>query len=87
MIQVNPKERLTCDGAHAHPWLKRDASELANHNLNNNLAALKKYQNNRKFRAAANAIIAVNRIGNMMGGSLLKSVDTTAAPEKTTPVV
>jgi calcium/calmodulin-dependent protein kinase I len=85
LIKVNPKDRLNCDEAHNHPWLKRDAKELADHNLNNNLAALKKYQNNRKFRAAANAIIAVNRIGNMMGGS--KSAGTTSEPEKTTPAV
>mmetsp|Transcript_20690 Transcript_20690/g.34818 ORF Transcript_20690/g.34818 Transcript_20690/m.34818 type:complete len:389 (+) Transcript_20690:161-1327(+) len=84
LIKVNPKERLNCDEAHSHPWLKRDAKELANHDLNNNLAALKKYQNNRKFRAAANAIIAVNRIGNMMG---TKATDTTSEPEKTTPAV
>jgi serine/threonine protein kinase len=80
LIKVNPKERMSCDDAHKHPWLKRDAKELAGHDLNNNLAALKNYQKNRKFRAAANAIIAVNRIGNMMGGS--KASDT-SAPEKT----
>lgn len=83
LIKVNPRERLTVDGAHSHPWLKRDAKELEGHNLDNNLAALKKYQNNRRFRAAANAIIAVNRIGNMLGN---KS-DKTSAPEETTPTV
>ena len=77
LIKVNPKERMTVDDAHSHPWLKRDAKELEGNNLDNNLAALKKYQNNRKFRAAANAIIAVNRIGNMMGGS--KTSETTSA--------
>ena len=84
LIIVDRKSRMSCDEAHRHPWLQRDAKELAGHDLNNNLAALKKYQNNRKFRAAANAIIAVNRIGNMMG---TKSASTTAAPEKTEPAV
>ena len=41
---------------------------------------LKKYQNNRKFRAAANAIIAVNRFGNMMGSKSDKQ-DNTTPPE------
>lgn len=84
LIVVNPKNRMNCDEAHNHPWLQLDTRELAGHDLNNNLAALKKYQNNRKFRAAANAIIAVNRIGNMLG---TKSSGTTSAPEKTEPAV
>ena len=64
LIKVNPKERLTCDHAYEHPWLNVDSKELAGNDLNHNLAALKKYQTNRKFRAAANAVIAVNRMGS-----------------------
>lgn len=83
LIKVNSKERLTVEGALGHPWLQRDAKELEGHNLGTNLEALKKYQKNKKFRAAANAVIAVNRIGNMLGNS--KSSETSAAA--TTPNV
>ena len=69
LLVVDSQSRMCCDEAHRHPWLQRDAKELAGHDLNNNLAALKKYQNNRKFRAAANAIIAVNRMNKKHDGN------------------
>ena len=33
-----------------------------------NLAELRKYQATRKFKAAANAVIAINRMNHMFGG-------------------
>jgi hypothetical protein len=40
-----------------------------------NLAELRKYQATRKFKAAANAVIAINRMNNMF------KVDETKKPE------
>jgi hypothetical protein len=48
--------------------LKRDGAELASNNLMDNLAELRKYQATRKFKAAANAVIAINRMNNAFGG-------------------
>lgn len=42
-----------------------DGAALAGRDLMNNLAELRKYQATRKFKAAANAVIAINRMNNM----------------------
>jgi serine/threonine protein kinase len=62
LLKVDPSNRMTCDQANEHSWLKCNADELAEHDLNHNLAAFKKYQYNRKFRIAGSAIVAMNRL-------------------------
>jgi hypothetical protein len=45
--------------------VNQDGAALAGRDLMNNLAELRKYQATRKFKAAANAVIAINRMNNM----------------------
>jgi calcium/calmodulin-dependent protein kinase I len=66
LLTVDMKRRLTVDQALAHPWLKRSAEDLASHNLDSNLAELRKYQATKKFRAGVKAVMAINRMKNLI---------------------
>mmetsp|Transcript_7741 Transcript_7741/g.8449 ORF Transcript_7741/g.8449 Transcript_7741/m.8449 type:complete len:383 (-) Transcript_7741:100-1248(-) len=68
LLTLDMSKRLTVDQALAHPWLNRSAKELEARNLDSNLAALRKYQATRKLKAGVKAIMAVNRMKNLMGG-------------------
>ena len=63
LIKINPDIRMDCEEALQHPWLYCDSKVLAAHNLTGNLTSLRKYQANRKFRIAGNAVIAAKRLG------------------------
>lgn len=66
LLNIDPHERLTVEQALAHPWLNKAGAELAAHNLNDNLAALRKFQNLRKLRAGVKAIMAVGKMKNLL---------------------
>jgi calcium/calmodulin-dependent protein kinase I len=65
LLHVDPESRLTVDDVLGHSWVNQDGAALAGRDLMNNLAELRKYQATRKFKAAANAVIAINRMNNM----------------------
>mmetsp|Transcript_7508 Transcript_7508/g.7948 ORF Transcript_7508/g.7948 Transcript_7508/m.7948 type:complete len:457 (+) Transcript_7508:115-1485(+) len=65
LLRVDTETRLTVDQVLSHPWLNQDGAALAGRDLMSNLAELRKYQATRKFKAAANAVIAINRMNNM----------------------
>lgn len=69
LLTVDMTKRLTVDQALNHPWLKQSDATLASRNLDSNLAALKKYQATRKLRAGVKAVMAVNRMKNLIGGA------------------
>ncbi len=69
LLTVDMKKRLNVDQALAHPWLKTADSELAARSLDSNLAELRKYQATRKLRAGVKAVIAINRMKNLMGAA------------------
>jgi serine/threonine protein kinase len=66
LLTVDANKRLTVEQALAHPWLMKSADELAAHNLDSNLAELKKYQATRKLKAGVKAIMAVNKMKKLM---------------------
>lgn len=66
LLTVDMKRRLTVDQALAHPWLQRSAEDLAKRNLDSNLAELRKYQATKKFRAGVKAVMAINRMKNLI---------------------
>jgi calcium/calmodulin-dependent protein kinase I len=66
LLTVDASKRLTVEQAMAHPWLMKSADELAAHNLDSNLAELKKYQATRKLKAGVKAIMAVNKMKKLM---------------------
>jgi hypothetical protein len=70
---------------HSHASLikiKRDSAELENRNLDANLKEFKKFHATRKFRAAAKAIIAVNKMSNLLS---VKEGDGPPAPPEDGP--
>lgn len=66
LLRVDMNQRLTVEQAMAHPWVQAADSVLEAKNLDANLAALKKYQKTKKWRAGAKAIIAVNRMKSLL---------------------
>ena len=67
MLTLDPARRLTVDQALTHPWVGITAEELRRINLDANLKELKKFNANRKFKAAAKAVIAINKMNNLIG--------------------
>ncbi len=66
---MDPEKRLTVEQALAHPWCTASSEELAKHNLDDNLAALRKYQVTRKFKAGVKAVMAVNKMKMLLGAA------------------
>ena len=78
LIVVDPTKRLNADAALGHAWLQCDSSELEAHNLDMSAASLKRFQLRKKFRAAGNAVIAMNRWGKLL--------DDNIKPSRTVPI-
>lgn len=62
LLTLDPDARLTAKQALEHPWIHSEDEVLRASSLQLNLKELKRYNVKRKFRAAARAIIAVNRM-------------------------
>jgi len=62
LLTVNASARLTADQVLQHPWLMTDDATLAAINLDSNLAEFKKFNAARRFKGAAKAVMAVNRM-------------------------
>eukprot|EP01039_Chlorochromonas_danica_P001280 gene1280-1398_t len=67
LLTVDMNQRLTIDQALSHSWVKAADETLAARNLESNLAELRKYQATRKLRAGVKAVIAINRMRNLVG--------------------
>lgn len=78
---------MTADDVLKHAWLQHDDAVLAAINLDSNLAEFKKFHATRKFRSAAKAVIAINRMRALIGsggvddGDDLEASDSTRLPE------
>jgi calcium/calmodulin-dependent protein kinase I len=64
LMTVQPSKRITADQALQHRWMLQDARVLATQDLGNNLSELRKYNANKKFKAAINVV-------SWEGGSVL----------------
>jgi len=62
LLNVDPQQRLTCEQALVHKWMRIDDSVLAAQNLDSTVQELKKFNAKKKFRAAIKTLIAVNRL-------------------------
>ena len=51
-----------------HPWFTESDAELQQHNLENNLFNLRRWNAKRKFRKGVHAVIGVNRLKNFASG-------------------
>lgn len=66
LLKINPVERYTAEEALNHPWMLREGDELAQRTLGASLQQFKKFHATRKFKAAAKAIIATQRMSKIM---------------------
>lgn len=67
LLTIDPAKRLTADQALTHKWVGITEDDLSRINLDANLRELKKFNANRKFKAAAKAVMAVNKLNHIMG--------------------
>lgn len=88
LLTVNPRNRLTVDQALVHPWMSARAEDLELKNLDGNLSELKKFQATKKFRGAVKAVMAVNKMSNLINaikeGATMSAAATTATASSTT---
>jgi calcium/calmodulin-dependent protein kinase I len=82
LLTLDMKKRLTVDQALAHPWVTAADEALAAHSLDSNLAELRKYQATRKLRAGVKAVIAINRMKNLMQAARLDKEDAEAEADE-----
>lgn len=83
LLTVNPEKRLTVEQALAHPWCNKSAQDLTAHNLDGNLAVLRKYQATRKFKAGVRAVLAVNKMKNLLSAAKFGSSSSAATSSST----
>jgi serine/threonine protein kinase len=90
LLVVNPLERLTAEQALQHPWLTTDEERLAALALDGAKAELKKFQAKKRFKKGVNAIKAINRMKNILGGlgklkAAVAAEDAAAAQQQLPP--
>jgi len=85
LLDVNMTTRMTVDQALAHPWVQADVALLMSKNLDSNLVALRKYQKTKKWRAAGNAIMMINRMRRLTSASSPRSTDGSASKGPAVP--
>ena len=66
MLRVDPKQRITCEQALAHPWLAEGAKSLPNTALPTLLPEMKAMQAKRRMKAAFLAVQASERMAKIM---------------------
>merc|ERR1711957_830396 len=74
LLVVNPANRFTSKDALANKWIGADAATLASLDLGTNLAALKKFNAKRKFKAAVSTVMAANKMQSL-GLDFRKNLD------------
>jgi calcium/calmodulin-dependent protein kinase (CaM kinase) II/calcium/calmodulin-dependent protein kinase I len=65
LLTVDANKRLTAGNALENPWITGDDAKLANKDLGVNLQKFRNFNAKRKFRAAVNSIIAVNKLNSL----------------------
>ncbi len=67
MLTVDPKQRPSAEALLAHPWLQTSGELLRGKALDKTRGEIKKWAARRRFKAAAGAVVAVQRISLMTG--------------------
>ena len=67
MLVFDPKQRITCDEALAHPWLAEGTKALPTTALPTLLPEMKAMQAKRRMKAAFLAVQASERMAKVMG--------------------
>lgn len=66
MLCLSQTERWTAEQLLTHPWIVAGDEELAQRNISGALQELKRFNAKRKFKSAADAVIAANRLNNVL---------------------
>merc|ERR1712065_21792 len=67
MLTVNQQERWTAKQLLRHPWITSGSEVLSSRGLTSTIENLKKFNAKNKFRAAARAVMASNRMSFTVG--------------------
>ena len=65
LLTIDPNSRLSAKHALRHGWIRQDATDLEERDLEKNLQALKKFNAKRKFKAAVSAVVATNKLQSL----------------------
>lgn len=65
LLTVDPRRRLSADQALQNKWILGDDEELARKDLGANLEEFKKFNAKRKFKAAVNSVIIINKLTSL----------------------
>merc|ERR1712083_119552 len=66
LLTVNPEKRMNAKQAMLHPWIEKDYSKVNVADLKTSIDMMKKFNANRKFKAAAKTVIITNRLQRKM---------------------
>eukprot|EP00604_Paraphysomonas_vestita_P002370 CAMPEP_0174819304 /NCGR_PEP_ID=MMETSP1107-20130205/2449_1 /TAXON_ID=36770 /ORGANISM="Paraphysomonas vestita, Strain GFlagA" /LENGTH=319 /DNA_ID=CAMNT_0016032535 /DNA_START=301 /DNA_END=1260 /DNA_ORIENTATION=+ len=92
LLQLDPEIRFTADQALQHPWLLQADTTLEQIDLSETIKNLKSYQKTRKFKGAAKALMAINRMAaltkasNNAASNDGENIEATASTTTTTTV-
>jgi len=65
LLTIDPKRRLGAGDALRNDWICEDDAELAKKDLGANLEEFKKFNAKRKFKAAVNSVIIINKLSSL----------------------
>lgn len=74
LLTVDPKNRITAEGALKNPWITGDDSALAGNDLGVNLAEFKRFNAKRKFKGAVKAVMLSNKMESL-GDAFISDLD------------
>lgn len=77
LLTVDANHRLTAEGALQNAWITIDDAKLAKKDLGLNLQKFRNFNAKRKFRAAVNSIIAINKLNSLKEEFFTTLKDTT----------
>jgi len=66
LLTVDPNKRITAEEALRHPWLELSMTDLMSRDLHKNQEAMKRWNHKRKLRRVYHAVIASNRMKNLL---------------------
>ena len=78
MLVVDPAKRITAAEALAHPWIGREGRVLSQVDLGKNLVEFRKFNAKRKFKSGVHAVMAHNKLKNMMSAIRQGAADAEA---------